>query len=97
MATTPQVFVDSTRRFLSVAVPDPKALTYTPVLVVFAVAALLALAVSDAAFGTVLTPRAAEWFVSFAMCLLAMLKLCAVESFSSGFLNYDLLARRRVP
>ena len=105
VATTPQVFVDGkriggfddTRRFLGVAVPDPKALTYTPVLVVFAVAALMALAASFAAFGTLLTGRMVEWFVSFSMCLLAMLKLRDVEGFSSGFLNYDLLAREWVP
>jgi hypothetical protein len=31
------------------------------------------------------------------MCVLALLKLQDVESFSSMFLNYDLLARRWVP
>ena len=105
VTTTPQVFIDGkriggyddTRRYLGVAVPDPKALTYTPVLVVFAVAALMALAASFSAFGTVLTARAAEWFVAFSMCLLAMLKLRDVEGFSSSFLNYDLLARQWVP
>ena len=39
----------------------------------------------------------AEWFVSFSMCALAYLKLRDVESFSTMFLNYDLLARRWVP
>ena len=71
VTTTPQVFIDGkriggyddTRRYLGVAVPDPKALTYTPVLVVFAVAALMALAASFSAFGTVLTARAAEYFL----------------------------------
>lgn len=43
------------------------------------------------------TMRAAEWFVSFSMSLLAMLKLRDVETFSTMFLNYDLLARRWVP
>jgi len=41
--------------------------------------------------------RVAEWFVSFAMVLLAMLKLQDVEKFATMFLNYDLLARRWVP
>jgi hypothetical protein len=67
------------------------------VLAVFAAAAALALAVSYAAFGTPLTVRAGEWFVAFAMVLLAMLKLQDVETFSTMFLNYDLLARRWVP
>jgi hypothetical protein len=41
--------------------------------------------------------RAGEWFVSFAMCLLAMLKLRDVSGFATMFLGYDLLARRWVP
>ena len=103
--TTPQVFIDGRRigsyddlrRHLGQRSRDPKALTYTPVIAVFAVAALMAVAASQAAFGTPLTVRAAEWFVAFSMSLLAMLKLRDVETFSTMFLNYDLLARRWVP
>lgn len=101
--TTPQVFIDGQRigGYTDLrgyfGARDPKAPTYTPVLVVFAVAALMALAASQAAFGTPLTVRAAEWFVAFSMSLLAMLKLRDVETFSTMFLNYDLLARRWVP
>ncbi|WP_363270323.1 MauE/DoxX family redox-associated membrane protein [Caulobacter sp.] len=72
-------------------------MTYTPVLAVFAVAALMALAASQAAFHAPLTVQTAEWFVAFSMSLLAMLKLRDVETFSTMFLNYDLLARRWVP
>jgi hypothetical protein len=67
------------------------------VLAVFAAAGALALAVSHAALGTPFTVRAVELFVSFAMVILAMLKLQDVETFSSMFLGYDLLARRWVP
>jgi glutaredoxin len=103
--TTPQTFIDGERiggyddlrRFFGKRVRDPKALTYTPVIAVFAVAALMALAVSQAAFGSPFTIRAAEWFVAFSMSLLAMLKLRDVETFSSMFLGYDLLAKRWVP
>jgi glutaredoxin len=103
--TTPQTFIggrriggyEDLRRFFGLEVRDPNATSYTPVLVVFAAAAALALAVSHAAFGTPLTVRAAEWFVAFAMVLLAMLKLQDVETFSTMFLSYDLLARRWVP
>jgi hypothetical protein len=59
--------------------------------------ALMALAASYAAFGSPFTVRAGEWFIAFSMCVLAMLKLQNVESFSSMFLNYDLLAKRWVP
>jgi hypothetical protein len=44
-----------------------------------------------------LTARAAEWFIAFAMCLLAAQKLRDVDSFATMFLGYDLLARRWVP
>lgn len=103
--TTPQAFIDGRRiggyddlrRHFGLAVRDPNAVGYRPVIVVFAVAALMAMAVGYAADGQVLTIRAAEWFVSITMCILAMLKLQDVETFSAMFLNYDLLARRYVP
>ena len=44
----------------------------------------------------IFTLRALEWFISISMCLLAVQKLQDVESFSTMFLNYDLLARRWV-
>ena len=47
--------------------------------------------------GTPFTVRAAEWFIGFSMALLAFLKLRDIESFSTMFLNYDLLAKRWIP
>ena len=103
--TTPQVFIggkriggyEDLRRFFGLKVADPEATSYTPVLVVFAVTAALALSASHAAFGSPFTIRAAEWFIAFSMAVLAMLKLQDVERFATMFLNYDLLARRWVP
>ena len=103
--TTPQTFIDGKRiggyddlrRYFGMKVRDPDAVTYRPVIAVFAVAALMALATSWAAHGDLVTVAAAEWFIAFSMCILALLKLQDVESFSSMFLNYDLLARRFVP
>jgi glutaredoxin len=103
--TTPQTFIggrrvggyDDLRRHFGKRVRDPAAVTYRPVVAVFAVAALMALATSWAATGALLTVGAAEWFIAFSMCILALLKLQDIESFSSMFLNYDLLARRFVP
>lgn len=105
LKTTPQTFIggervggyDDLRRFLGKTVDDPKAVTYRPVAVVFSMTALMALAASQAAFGTPLTVRAGEWFIAFSMCVLALLKLQNVERFATMFLNYDLLARRWVP
>ena len=104
--TTPQIFIDGTRiggyddlrRFLGKKVRDPKALTYKP-----GDRGLR----GDRADGAgrqlcrVRQRRSrfapAEWFIAFSMCVLAILKLRDVESFSSMFLGYDLLARRWVP
>jgi glutaredoxin len=103
--TTPQTFIDGKRiggyaelrAFLGDPLPDPEATSYRPVVAVFAIAAGLAAAVSWFMFGTPVTIRAGEWFVSFTMAILAMLKLQDVERFSTMFLGYDLLARRWVP
>ena len=59
-------------------------------------AAAMALAVSWAAYGSLMTIAAAEWFIAISMCLLALQKLKDIESFSTMFLNYDLLAQRWV-
>ena len=105
VATTPQTFIegvriggyDDLRRHLGRKVADRKAAGYRPVVAVFAVAALMAMAASHATLGSALTIRAVEWFVAFAMCVLAVLKLQDLESFSNMFLGYDLLARRWLP
>ena len=103
--TTPQTFIDGVRiggyddlrRFFGQKVPEPGATSYTPVLVVFAVAALIAAAVAFLRFGTPFDVSILPAFIAVAMCLLAMLKLQDVEKFSTMFLNYDLLARRWPP
>lgn len=105
VATTPQIFIggervggyDDLRRFLGKRVPDPKATSYRPVVALFSMTALLAMAASYAVTGDVLTIRAAEWFIGFSMVVLALLKLQNIETFSTMFLNYDLLAKRWVP
>lgn len=102
VATTPQTFVggkriggyDDLRRWFGARLRDPKAPTYTPAVALFGVAALIALALGWATTGTLLSLRAAEWFVGVSMTLLALQKVRDVESFSTMFLNYDLLARR---
>jgi len=77
-------------------VHDADTTSYQPVIAIFAVAFLMALGLSWAMIGSILTLHAAEWFIAISMCLLAVQKLQDVESFSTMFLNYDLLARRWV-
>jgi hypothetical protein len=57
----------------------------------------MALSFNWAAFGALLTIQAVEWFIAISMCVLAILKLRDIESFSNMFLGYDLLAQRYVP
>ncbi len=103
--TTPQIFIggerigghDDLRRYLGLSVADPKATTYQPVIALFSITALMALAASFAVYGSPFTIRAGEWFIAFSMCILAMLKLQNVDKFATMFLNYDLLAKRWVP
>ncbi len=103
--TTPQTFIDGERvggyddlrRRFGIAVKDPDATSYQPVAVVFIVAALLAVALTWATLGTLLTATTLRWFIAISMCILALLKLQDVEKFSTMFLGYDLLARKWVP
>ncbi|WCP11886.1 hypothetical protein sphantq_00281 [Sphingobium sp. AntQ-1] len=103
--TTPQIVIDgqriggydNLRRYLGLKVKDPNATSYVPVLAVFAVAALLALAVDWLTFLPLVSFMTLERFVAIAMILLAMLKLQDVDRFATMFLNYDLLARRLPP
>ncbi|MGV1788379.1 MULTISPECIES: MauE/DoxX family redox-associated membrane protein [Agrobacterium] len=105
VATTPQVFIDGRRigghddlrRFLGKKVVDPKATTYRPVIALFSMTALTAMAASYAVSGDAFTLKSAEWFIAFSMVVLALLKLQNVETFATMFLNYDLLAKRWVP
>jgi glutaredoxin/predicted outer membrane protein len=105
VATTPQTFIggeriggyDDLRRHLGRRVADPKATSYRPVAALFAMTALLAMAASYSVTGSAFTLRALEWFIGFSMVVLALLKLQNIETFSTMFLNYDLLARRWVP
>ncbi|VEB36844.1 glutaredoxin [Legionella sainthelensi] len=103
--TTPQTFIngkriggyDDLRRYFGKKVQDPEEKSYRPVIVLFSVTALMALAASYASTGTVFTTQTLSWFISFSMSVLALLKLQNVEGFSTMFLNYDLLAKRWVP
>lgn len=102
--TTPQTFIDGRRiggydelrDYLGKSVPDSKETSYRPIIAIFSTALLMALAISWAASDTLFSLRTVEWFVASAMCLLGLQKLKDLESFSNMFLNYDLLAQRKV-
>lgn len=103
--TTPQTFIggervggyDDLRRFFGLAVRDPNATSYVPVIAVFAVAAAFALAIDRLTGAPLIGWIGAGRFIAAAMILLAMLKLQGVDRFATMFLGYDLVARRWVP
>lgn len=98
--TTPQAFIageriggydDLARHFG--AKPKPET-TYQPVIALFSVAALLAMATTWLVLGTPLAGQTLPWFISISMVLLGLQKLKDIDRFATMFLNYDLLAQR---
>jgi len=104
VATTPQTFIagkrvgghEQLRAFFGHPVKAKDAPSYGPVIALFGMAAAMSLAIGWDETGGLLLIPALERFIAFSMCLLALQKLRDVESFSTMFLNYDLLARRWV-
>ena len=100
--TTPQIWIDGKRiggfddlkTHLGDGTENEASTSYTPVIALFAMMALMAMAASYATSGSVLTIRAAEWFIAFSMCALALQKLRDLDAFADQFLTYDLLAQR---
>lgn len=103
--TTPQTFIGGERiggytelkKHFGYSVLEKGDTTYKPVIAIFSVAALLAVAVgvlTDWEFGYLMV---IPHFISITMVLLALMKLRDVEGFSTMFLNYDVLAKKWVP
>ena len=91
VATTPQLFAGAERIGGSTDLaarlgvrPESAEVLHTPVLAVFATAALMALVLAGGLSG----------FMGIAPCLLAMLKLMDVPAFAASFRKYDLLSQR---
>ncbi len=104
VATTPQVVIggvriggyDDLRAHLGLPVRAKGQTTYRPVIALFAVAAMMAVAVTWLALGVPLAGQTIGWFIAISMVLLGLQKLKDIDQFATMFLNYDLLARRWV-
>lgn len=103
--TTPQTFIDGKRiggyddlkiYFGKVKPGDEDKKTYKPVIAVFASTLLMSLAVLSSNALNIGPIRVLELFIAFSMCVLAILKLQNLESFSNQFITYDLLAMRMI-
>jgi hypothetical protein len=103
--TTPQTFIDGKRiggyedlrKYLGKKVTDPKATSYKPIVALLVTTALMSIAVSYSVFGNIIRIETFQWFIAFSMTVLALLKLQNLETFSTMFLNYDLLAKKCIP
>lgn len=103
--TTPQTFIDEKRiggydelkKFFGKAVSDSEETTYVPVIAIFSVTFLMALALSWSHFQGIEILYIAETFIALSMCALAIQKLRDLSAFSLQFITYDLLAMRYVP
>jgi glutaredoxin len=102
--TVPQIFIDDTRvggfddlqHFFGIGNRRQDETTYTPVIVLFIIAAAFAFnAILIAQLDVSLT-RFLELFISSAMVLLGLQKLQDIDRFATMFLSYDLLAQRWV-
>ena len=100
--TTPQTFIDDKRvggydelrEYFGKGEAGQTGTTYTPVIAIFSVAALLTLALQFYVSGTYLSIRSLMLFIAFSMTLLAVQKLKDLFSFTNSFITYDLLAMR---
>ena len=102
---TPQIWIDGEhiggydelREHLSLP-PDPKeGKTYQPVIALFGVTFSMALTTCWLVQSELSIVRVLELFIAFSMCVLGILKLQDLQSFATGFIQYDLIAQRYVP
>ena len=103
--TTPQTFInhqriggyDDLRAYFGKERQQNKNETsYTPVVAVFAVTFLMAIAAVWSITNSFAPIAIIELFIAFSMCVLAILKLRDLFSFSNMFITYDLLGMRWV-
>lgn len=103
--TTPQIWLDGKRiggftdlqAHFGEAKPEANATSYQPVIALFMMTALMAMAASYASAGAAFTILAAEWFIAFSMCALTLQKFRDLDAFADQFITYDLLAMRWLP
>ncbi len=102
--TTPQVFIageriggySDLRAHFDMDPEKREGTTYVPVIAVFAVSALCALALAWSVHGTVLHLATLTFFVAMSMAVLAIQKLRDLRAFTNSFITYDLLGMRVV-
>ncbi|WP_339900447.1 glutaredoxin [uncultured Gilvimarinus sp.] len=102
--TTPQTFIaeqrvggyDKLREYFDKGSAGQSGTTYAPVVTIFSVAALMAVAFQWAVALPLLSIRTLLLFIAVSMVMLAVQKLQDLYSFTNSFITYDLLAQRNI-
>jgi glutaredoxin len=100
--TTPQTFIDGERvggydeliGHFGKSTLKQEGTTYQPIIAVFFTTFLMALAFVYSQSGELTFLSVIENFIAISMCVLAVLKLRDLYSFSNQFITYDLLAKK---
>ncbi len=103
--TTPQIFIEGERiggyyalkKYFGKSPPDKDETTYAPIVAIFSMTLLMAIALSWSRFQDIEFIYTVEIFIALSMCALAIQKLRDLSAFSLQFITYDLLAMRYVP
>ena len=101
---TPQIFIEgeriggyeALRDHLGMEPEEQEGKTYQPVLAIFAVCFLMSITTAYAMMAGFPPIRIAELFIAFSMCVLGIQKLQNLSAFTTGFVQYDLLAQKDV-
>ena len=100
--TTPQTFINGERvggyddllKKFNKSTLKQEGTTYQPIIAVFSTTFLMALALVWTLSNSVSVMPLLENFIAISMCVLAILKLRDLYSFSNQFITYDILAKR---
>lgn len=100
--TTPQTFIDGKRiggfddlvSYFGKTTLKQEGITYQPIIAIFSTTFLMAIAVAYFATGGLALVNIIELFIAISMCVLGIMKLRDLFSFTNQFLGYDLLAQR---
>ncbi|WP_018968867.1 MauE/DoxX family redox-associated membrane protein [Rubritalea marina] len=101
---TPQIWIEgenvggyeNLRSHLGMKPEEEDGKTYQPVIAIFAVAFLMAITTAHAISSGFPVIRVAELFIAILMCILGVQKLQNLSQFTTGFVQYDLLAQKDV-
>lgn len=102
--TTPQTFIENQRIggydelliFFNKTSLKQEGTTYQPIIAIFSTAFLMAIAFTYSILNDLSTIIVIEKFIAISMCILGIMKLRDLFSFTNQFLGYDLLAQKWV-